>query len=138
LEQDLNWKVLLSPTFRNASLLSGQNLSTLGKLLKVRFGRNAGFFLHLADVLLCYRKQETNDPIDNSAPSGAPVTQTLTTGSWKPQVHFIWDIIMDTYFAQDDKSASLKDKASFQEFYRITVDGGFADFVIYDLAVALT
>jgi len=31
---------------------------------------------------------------------------------------------MDTYFAQDDKSVTSKDKASFQEFYRITVDGG--------------
>jgi DNA polymerase phi len=33
--QELNWKVLLAPTFRNGSILSGPNLSTLGKLLKV-------------------------------------------------------------------------------------------------------
>jgi hypothetical protein len=47
----------------------------------------------------------------------------LTTGSWKPKVHFIWDIILDMYLGADAKKASLKDKAAFQEFYRITVDG---------------
>jgi len=51
------------------------------------------------------------------------VASTLTTGSWKPKVHFIWDIILDMYLSADAKKASLKDKAAFQEFYRITVDG---------------
>jgi DNA polymerase phi len=57
-------------------------------------------------------------------PSGQPVNQTstLTTGSWKPQVHFIWDVILDTYF-KNVASSGLKDKASFQEFYRVTIDG---------------
>ena len=34
---------------------------------------------------------------------------------------------METYFTRDGKSANLKDKASFQEFYRITVDGELAN-----------
>lgn len=96
---ELPWKVLLAPTFKNGSILSSGNLSTLGKLLK-----------------------ETNESVEPAAPSGAPVAQasTLTTGSWKPQVHFVWDIILDFYFK--GSSDGLKDKASFQEFYKITVD----------------
>lgn len=98
---DSPWKVLLAPTFRNGSLLSGSNLSTLGKILK-----------------------ETNESAEASVPSGAPMTQvsTLTTGSWKPQVHFIWDTILDLYFRKDASTTGLKDKSPFETFYKVTVD----------------
>jgi hypothetical protein len=80
--------------------------------------------LHIVDVdLVQLDLQETNESIEPAAPSGAPVASTLTTGSWKPKVHFIWDIILDMYLGADAKKANLKDKAAFQEFYRVTVDG---------------
>lgn len=67
--------------------------------------------------------KETNESIEPVAPSGAPTAPTLTTGSWKPKVHFIWDTILNMYLGEDAKKTAVKDKAPFQEFYRVTVDG---------------
>ena len=44
-----------------------------------------------------------------------------STGSWKPQLHFVWDIIFDEYFS--DKRSDAAGRAPFQDFFRVVVDG---------------
>lgn len=41
-----------------------------------------------------------------------------STGSWKPQPHFVWNTVLERYFSP---SASSK-QASFQDFFRVVVD----------------
>lgn len=41
-------------------------------------------------------------------------------GNWKPQVHFIWDIILDQLLGDRSSNSS---GASFKEFFRVVVDG---------------
>ncbi len=43
------------------------------------------------------------------------------SGSWKPQVHFVWDILLDEVLSEDDSESSTR--GSFPEFFRILVDG---------------
>ena len=38
--------------------------------------------------------------------------------SWKPQVHFVWDLLLDEVLSPSEGS-----HASFPEFFRILVDG---------------
>ena len=44
----------------------------------------------------------------------------MTAGPWKPQLHFVWDIILDELLGQDQTS---KTSGNFQDFYRAIVDG---------------
>jgi hypothetical protein len=37
---------------------------------------------------------------------------------WTPQIHFVWDIILDQLLSEPSPS-----KGSFQEFFRVVVDG---------------
>lgn len=39
-------------------------------------------------------------------------------GLWKPQVHFVWDVLLDELLSEQDTA-----KGSFPEFFRILVDG---------------
>lgn len=68
--------------------------------------------------------QETNDSGESNAqPNGAPLTGVnITTGSWKPQPHFVWEILLDIYFPRDG-AAEIQDKTPFQEFFKAVVDG---------------
>ena len=99
--QNLQWQSLLAPTFKNENILASQNLHALGRVLK-----------------------EAEIEIDESAPSGAATGGGGTggTGSWRPQPHFVWDIIFDAYFPQTS-APGLAGKVSFQEFFRVVVDG---------------
>ncbi|KAF9566303.1 hypothetical protein CPC08DRAFT_114924 [Agrocybe pediades] len=85
-----DWKALLSPTFKNGDILSSGNLSTLSRILK----------------------ESTTDEDGAKDPSKAP------SGTWKPQLNFAWDIILDQMLPNSTKPA----KGSFQDFYRIVVD----------------
>lgn len=115
---DLPWKALLAPTFKNGNVLSHASLPILGKILKV--GHDTAFAVCAADRLA----QETNDSAEpNAQPNGAPLTGVnITTGSWKPQPHFVWEILLDIYFPRDG-STSIQDKTPFQEFFKAVVDG---------------
>lgn len=44
-------------------------------------------------------------------------------GNWKPQVHFVWDVILDQLLSSS-KSAHPT-TAPFQEFFRVVVDGSY-------------
>ena len=41
------------------------------------------------------------------------------TGTWKPQVHFVWEMLLDEVLSQDAPDA----EKSFPEFFRVLVDG---------------
>ncbi|OXH24380.1 DNA polymerase phi subunit [Cryptococcus neoformans] len=86
---DIDWKTYLAPTFKHNPLLSIHNLVTLGRILK----------------------ETTGDEEDG-------VSATIT-GSWKPQLHFVWNIILDRYFGSSALSTTL---APFQDFFRVVVD----------------
>ncbi|KAI0373319.1 hypothetical protein BV20DRAFT_963165 [Pilatotrama ljubarskyi] len=85
-----DWKKLLAPTFKNPDLLSTGNLSTLARILKESD----------AD-----EDQETDVP---------------KSGSWKPQVHFVWDVLLDHVLPRGESARPAK--GSFPEFFRIVVD----------------
>ncbi|KAJ4488037.1 DNA polymerase phi-domain-containing protein [Lentinula aciculospora] len=65
--EGLNWRSLVSPTFKNPDLLSNANLQTLALILK--------------DI--------NNDGSDGTTP------KTAAAGGWKAQLHYVWDIMLD-------------------------------------------
>ncbi|CCM03691.1 uncharacterized protein FIBRA_05836 [Fibroporia radiculosa] len=85
-----DWRKLLSPTFKHPDLLSTGNLSTIARVLK-----------------------ESNPDDDEE-------TDVPKSGAWRPQVHFVWDILLDGVLA--DPSSGPAVKGSFPEFFRIVVD----------------
>ncbi|GJJ11974.1 hypothetical protein Clacol_006212 [Clathrus columnatus] len=97
--QNLNikadWKTLLSPTFKNEDILSLYNLANLAKILK-----------------------EVDIDIEDGVPASQPKSQT----NWKPQLHFVWDVIFDIYFPPENVLSNIKHKASFPEFFKVVVD----------------
>ncbi|KAJ9108957.1 hypothetical protein QFC21_000280 [Naganishia friedmannii] len=97
---NLPWKALLAPTFKTGSVLSQSSLPILGKILK-----------------------ETNDSGEaNGQANGTSLTGVnITTGSWKPQPHFVWEVLLDIYFGRGG-AADIQDKTPFQEFFKAVVD----------------
>ncbi|KAJ7063164.1 DNA polymerase phi-domain-containing protein [Mycena amicta] len=87
-----NWKQLLCPPFKNPDLLSSTNLLTVAKILK--------------------ESSSESDEHSGSYKSAA--------GSWKPQLHFVWDIILDQLLPEPE--ASVVTKGSFPEFFKVVVD----------------
>lgn len=51
----------------------------------------------------------------------APEDPQESTAEWKPQLHSVWDPILDVYF----QSKQPKEIASFQEFWIVCVDSKF-------------
>lgn len=82
---------LFSPPFKNSDLFSSANLQALSRILK----------------------GSTTDEDGEKDPSKAP------SGSWKPELHFVWDIIFDQLLPGPNGKPS---RGSFQEFYRVVVD----------------
>ncbi|KAG6885139.1 hypothetical protein C0993_005605 [Termitomyces sp. T159_Od127] len=89
---DQDWRKLCSPAFKNPDLLHTGNLQNLARILKES-------------------AVEDND--------GKDVPKT-TAGNWKPQLHFVWDTILEQLLPGQTSSQSLP--GSFQEFFRIVVD----------------
>lgn len=89
----LEWKTLLQPTFKHTPLLHSSNLIILGKLLK---------------------ESDVEDEEE-----GVKVAES--TGSWKPQLHYVWNTILEAYFPSS-QSPPNSAQASFQDFFRVVVD----------------
>ncbi|KAG1756485.1 DNA polymerase phi-domain-containing protein [Suillus paluster] len=83
-----DWNSTVSPTFKDADILSPANFSTLGRILK-----------------------ET---------SGEDEWQQTSTGTWKAQLHYVWDVIFDSLLPESDPGR--RRNALFQEFFRVVVD----------------
>lgn len=85
---------MLAPAFKHPQILASANLVALARILK----------------------ETTADADDEGAASSS-------TGSWKPQLHFVWGLILDAYFKEgSNKLSSLGEKAPFEELFRVTVD----------------
>ncbi|KAI9056874.1 hypothetical protein FKP32DRAFT_1598752 [Trametes sanguinea] len=85
-----DWKKLLAPTFKNPDLLSTGNLATLARILK---------------------ESDADEDQEADVPK---------SGSWKPQVHFAWDMLLDEVLPKAESGRASK--GSFPEFFRIVVD----------------
>ncbi|TDL27573.1 hypothetical protein BD410DRAFT_762651 [Rickenella mellea] len=87
------WKGLFSPPFKQPDILNSSNLVALARILK-----------------------ESNVD-DSSEPQ--PQQSRPHTGSWKPQLHFVWDTIFDNllYTGQTKRTSG-----NFQDFFRVVVD----------------
>lgn len=118
----LNWRKLLSPTFKSPELLSIGNLTTLAKILKV-----CGLLCCKLGVDRHCIVQESNLDEDEGTDAAKSAF-----GNWKPQVHFAWDIILDQLLF--DRTPSETTKLSFQEFFRVVVDGKTFHTIYIDLA----
>ncbi|KAJ7109235.1 DNA polymerase phi-domain-containing protein [Mycena epipterygia] len=90
-----DWRKFLCPAFKNPDLLGSANLLTLGRILK---------------------ETATEADTENGVPKSA-------AGSWKPQLHFVWGIILDQLLP--GPNSAVFTKGSFQEFFRIVVDESF-------------
>ncbi|WVR03854.1 hypothetical protein IAU60_000851 [Kwoniella sp. DSM 27419] len=88
----LDWKAYLAPTFKHTPLLNSHNLVTLGRVLK-----------------------------EASAEDDEGVAASVS-GSWKPQLHFVWNIILEHYFPSSGESPAASSEAPFQDFFRVVVD----------------
>ncbi|RDX52694.1 hypothetical protein OH76DRAFT_1399938 [Lentinus brumalis] len=86
------WKKLLSPTFKNPDLLSTGNLSAIARILK---------------------ESDADEDEESDLPKA---------GSWKPQVHFVWDMLLDQVLPKTGAQSERAPKGSFPEFFRIVVD----------------
>ncbi|KAK8861548.1 hypothetical protein IAR55_002370 [Kwoniella newhampshirensis] len=90
---DVEWRSHLSPTFKYTPLLNSHNLVTLGRVLK----------------------EASSEEDEGIAAS--------TSGSWKPQLHFVWNIILDRYFPKlTSPTFENTSEAPFQDFFRVVVD----------------
>jgi DNA polymerase phi len=45
---------------------------------------------------------------------------SVAPGAWKPQLHFVWTILLDLLLPQDE---SVSPEGSFQDFWSLVVDG---------------
>ncbi|KAG6919948.1 hypothetical protein DXG01_013297 [Tephrocybe rancida] len=89
---DQDWRKLFVPVFKNPDLLHTGNLQSLARILK-------------------------ESAADESDSKDVPKT---TTGNWKPQLHFVWDTILEQLLPGPTSPHSSR--GSFQEFFRIVVD----------------
>ncbi|PCH38454.1 hypothetical protein WOLCODRAFT_115513 [Wolfiporia cocos MD-104 SS10] len=85
-----DWGKLLSPMFKSPELLAPENLTTIARILK-------------------------ESSIDSEEESDAP-----KEGSWKPQIHFAWDLLLDALLSNPASERTAQ--GSFPEFFRIAVD----------------
>ncbi|KAJ7172623.1 DNA polymerase phi-domain-containing protein [Mycena filopes] len=92
IQPDRDWRKFLCPAFKSPDLLANANLLTLGRILK---------------------ETATEADAENGLPKSA-------AGSWKPQLHFVWGIILDQLLP--GPNAVVFTQGSFQEFFRVVVD----------------
>ncbi|KAI0086629.1 DNA polymerase phi-domain-containing protein [Irpex rosettiformis] len=88
------WKETLAPTFKHAPLVHTGNYAALARIMK--------------DLSV-----DSDEEEDERAPAKGKQHQG---GSWKPQVHFVWNLLLDEVLSSENAYAS------FPEFFRILVD----------------
>ncbi|KAI0263807.1 DNA polymerase phi-domain-containing protein [Gloeopeniophorella convolvens] len=89
-EREAEWRRMWAPAIKHGNVLHSANLAALAKVL---------------------RESGVEDDEDVVKASGR---------TWKPQVHFVWDDILDELLPPKDSGRTPK--GSFQEFFRIVVD----------------
>ncbi|GJE98126.1 DNA polymerase phi-domain-containing protein [Phanerochaete sordida] len=88
---DREWAKLLGSSFKQPRVVHTSNYNTLARILK--------------DLQV-----DEDDDADGSKAKAS---------HWKPQVHFVWDMLLDEVLSSDSTQSTEK---SFPEFFRILVD----------------
>ncbi|KAF6764792.1 DNA-directed DNA polymerase [Ephemerocybe angulata] len=88
-----DWQKIFSPVFKNPNLLGSSNLQTVSRIMK----------------------ESTIDEEGHKDPTKAP------SGTWKPQLHFAWDVILDQ-LVPGPNSTKKQATGSLQEFFKVVVD----------------
>jgi len=104
---ELDWKTAFGPTFKTPELLSVGNLGTVSKILKVRFSK---LILVRFQFLTLVQESALDEEGSKEASS-----------SWRPQLTFAWDVLLDQMLPGPETNQTPK--RSFQDFYRVVVDG---------------
>lgn len=124
-----DWQKTLAPTFRHAPLLHTANYAALARIMKVRFLFSQSVCAPPRVVWLVWREGQRGVCSCHVMPQDLLVgdddedegTTKGKNGSWKPQVHFVWDLLLDEVLSSAHDGSSAH--ASFPEFFRILVDG---------------
>lgn len=106
------WKKLLAPTFKSADILSTGSLTALARIMKVA---TSDQFVRQNNLTQPFCLQESYQEDDQEGKTGNP-----STGSWNPQVHYTWDVLLARLLPTDGSS---QPQGTAQEFFRIVVDG---------------
>lgn len=106
-----DWKTLLSPIFKTSDLFSAGNLMIIARILKV------------CPLIVAFTTSFLTTFIQESATDedGLRDHTKAPSGAWKPQLNFAWDVILDQLLP--GPNATKSSKGSFQDFYRVVVDG---------------
>lgn len=110
LHPEKNWTKIFAPTFKNGDLLGSANLQTLARILKVCISP-----LRVVPVYKLVNQDSAIEDGDESVKSGGV--------SWKPQLHFVWQYLLDQLLP--GPNSSNVPRGSFQDFFRIVVDGEY-------------
>ena len=106
------WRRLWSPTIKHADVLHPANLMMLARILRVR-GPALSMALFFSTKLRGRQESEIEDDEGGGKIPGR---------AWRPRVHYVWDELLDELLPPDGSGRSPA--GSFQEFFRIVVDGG--------------
>lgn len=102
-----NWGLILSLIFKGTDVLATQNLKVVTNILKVR----SGTFLYYPSRSNFL--QESRVLEEDTEPNATP-------GAWKPQLHFVWSILLNLLLPRDGNATP---KGSIQDFWSFVVDG---------------
>ena len=103
------WKKLFAPGIKHGDVLHSANMAAIAKVLKV-CRREKCARLPITD---CVAQEVEIEDEDEAGGKGAR--------QWKPQVHYAWDVLLDELLPAEGSGKTPK--GSFQEFFRIVVDG---------------
>lgn len=78
------------------------------------WGRNGNPLEHLKSLAKALKESSSNDDSDSQ--------QAKQTGTWNPQLHFVWNIVLAQY-AEAIKIKRDGIKMEFQNFWKVAVDG---------------
>ena len=68
----------------------------------------------IANLRRCAQESDADEDEESDLPK---------SGSWKPQVHFVWDMLLDQVLPKPGVQGERAPKGTFPEFFRIVVDG---------------
>lgn len=95
-------------------------LLTLGKDADPQFfSDNSPRYLRREHPLSTSNLPQMAKILREAVPSEGEDAVTGARSRWQPKIHFVWDIILDTFF---DQEAGENKLASFPDFYRVVVD----------------
>ncbi|KAH9052566.1 DNA polymerase phi-domain-containing protein, partial [Lactarius vividus] len=96
-EHEYEWRWLWAPTFKRGNIFHHANLVTLARILRMNAVQETGF-----------------------EGEGDNAVVRIPGRAWRPQVHHIWDELLDQLLPLE--GSGYTPKGSFPEFFRVVVD----------------